>query len=125
LDGTLAHYENWEGPHIIGKPIRKMVLNVKRWIKSGKTVKIITARVGNQPPKYVSFITEKIQDWLEAQGLPRLQVTSTKDLGMVEMWDDRCIQVVPNSGLSLEDWLKHKHYNELKELKYNSSYGES
>ena len=106
LDGTLAHYDKWEGPHKIGKPIKKMAAKVNSWHKQGKIVKIITARVGNQPKRYVDYVTGKIHEWLELNGMPRLEVTATKDLGMVEMYDDRCVQIVPNTGMPLEQFLK-------------------
>ena len=25
-----------------------------------------------------------------------------KDLGMIELWDDRCVQVIPNTGVALQ-----------------------
>ena len=32
LDGTLAHYEGWQGETHIGAPISAMVERVKRWL---------------------------------------------------------------------------------------------
>lgn len=96
LDGTLAHYDQWRGEEHIGAPIPVMVRRIKQWLAEGKVVKIFTARAGNGAAQ----ITH-VQDWLEAAGLPRLEVTATKDFGMIELWDDRCVQVVPNTGMSL------------------------
>jgi len=46
LDGTLAvHMGVWDGS--IGPPIYPMVDRVRRWIKEGREVRIITARVEN------------------------------------------------------------------------------
>jgi hypothetical protein len=45
LDGTLAEYHEWVGPENIGTPIPKMVERVKKWLREGKIVKIMTARV--------------------------------------------------------------------------------
>ena len=45
LDGTLAHYEGWNGVNHIGAPLAPMVERVKKWLAAGKTVKIFTARM--------------------------------------------------------------------------------
>ena len=39
-----------------------------------------------------------IKQWLTKHGLPNLEVTNCKDMDMIELWDDRCVQVVPNTG---------------------------
>ncbi len=93
LDGTLAEYDGWKGEEHIGNPVLSMVDRIKQWIKDDVGVKIFTARYHNGPKQI-----ERIQDWLEEQGLPRLQVTATKDFCMYELWDDRAIQVIPNTG---------------------------
>lgn len=94
LDGTLAEYNDWIDISHIGKPIPPMIERVKGWIAEGKTVKIFTARVtqGTEAIKY-------IHEWLETHGLPKLEVTNIKDFDMIELWDDRCVSVVKNSGL--------------------------
>ena len=92
LDGTLAEYHGWKGSHHIGKPIPTMMERVKGWIKEGKKVKIFTARANN--PSFVSLV----KDWLEENGLPRLDVTNKKDPSMEEIWDDRAVHVEKNTG---------------------------
>ena len=92
LDGTLAHYEGWVSADHIGKPIPKMMERVKRWLLEGKRVKIFTARCA-MPEQVIP-----ISGWLRENGLPDLEVTNVKDQWMVELWDDRCIQVVRNTG---------------------------
>lgn len=92
LDGTLANYGGWVGPEHIGEPIPSMLARVKYWISQGITVKIFTARacIPEQIPP--------IKEWLKRHGLGDLDVTNVKDFGMVELWDDRAIQVIPNTG---------------------------
>lgn len=92
LDGTLAHYDGWRGPDHIGDPIPTMMDRVKYWLKFGKEVRIFTARacVQDQVPH--------VEAWLEKHGIGGLKVTNTKDFSMIELWDDRCVQVVPNTG---------------------------
>lgn len=105
LDATLAEYDVWRGIEHIGKPIPAMVDRIKQWISQGHTVKIFTARVcrGRGPNDSV-LAKLYIQQWLvEEAGLPALDVTNEKDFFMIQLWDDRCTQVVPNTGLTLPE----------------------
>ena len=95
LDGTLAHYEGWKGGEI-GAPVPAMLERVKRWLAQGREVRIFTARVTEGP--YRETVVREIHQWLRQHGLPELAVTNIKDYGMVELWDDRCVQVEPNTG---------------------------
>ena len=92
LDGTLAHYEGWKGPENIGKPVPLMLTRVREWLAKGIKVKIFTARaaIPEQIPPVLA--------WLELYELGGLEVTCTKDRFMRELWDDRAVQVVPNTG---------------------------
>lgn len=113
LDGTLAHYDTWKAWDDIGEPILLMLDRVKRWVADGKDVRIFTARgawlFDICKHTGVTFtremVSSNIQDWLERQGLPRLKVTNRKDYRMVELWDDRAIQVIPNTGRTIADEL--------------------
>lgn len=95
LDGTLAEYDGWKGPDHIGAPVPLMVERVKKWLSDGIPVKIFTARVWGEDRDGVATI---IQDWCEKHIGQRLEVTCTKDYGMLSLWDDRAIQVIPNTG---------------------------
>lgn len=109
LDGTLAEYNGWVGPHHIGNPIGRMVDRVVQWIKEGREVRVVTARVS--PIKADSQeCRETIRAWLRVNVYPKcpvwfnepqqmeLVITHEKDHCMVELWDDRCVQVIPNTG---------------------------
>lgn len=100
LDGTLAHYEGWVNECHIGTPIPIMVDRVKTWLAEGREVKIFTARVwddnGNRD---VSPIRERIQAWCLMHIGRELEVTCQKDYGMIELWDDRAVRVVANTGI--------------------------
>jgi hypothetical protein len=90
LDGTLAYYN---GDHeTIGPPIPAMLARVKAWLAEGREVRIFTARAIDPRAK------RDIQDWcLEYIGAP-LAVTNKKDPAMIELWDDRAVQVEKNTG---------------------------
>lgn len=92
LDGTLAHYDGWKGMEHIGEPIAPIFEKVKAAVESGIEIRIFTARAFD--PVQVPFV----HDWLVKHGLPRLAVTNFKDFDMIELWDDRCRQVIPNTG---------------------------
>lgn len=95
LDGTLAHYDGWKGVEHIGAPVPLMLARVKGWLAEGKRVKVFTARVAGSD-QYQALA--HIHAWLKEHVGEILEVTCRKDFGMVELWDDRCVQVVPNEG---------------------------
>jgi hypothetical protein len=105
LDGTLAHdlgkKRESKGLDEIGSPIKPMVNRLRKWVAEGKTVKIFTARASS--PRQVVMIKK----WLASHGLPDLEVTNVKDLRMIELWDDRCVQVVTNLGEPVENEASH------------------
>jgi hypothetical protein len=112
LDGTLAEYHGMENTFNIGKPIPSMVSLVNYWLKTGFTVKIFTARVdGGEVARIkglpadicdryndVEAIKKMIQDWCEFNIGVRLEVTNKKDFDVVQIWDDRAVGVVSNTG---------------------------
>jgi len=114
LDGTLAEYHGWENTFQIGKPVPAMADRVRHWLKEGRDVRIFTARVDGgyiaaqlnpelensiiEVYRQVDLIVKLIQDWTEKHFGKRLPVTCRKDYGMIELWDDRCVQVETNTG---------------------------
>lgn len=109
LDGTLAYYDHFVDDYHIGKPIPKMVEKVKTWLNEGKNVKIFTARVSNVfPDRDIESITKFIQDWVEIHIGKRLEVTCIKDSLAVEIYDDRAITIVKNTGMTLEEYNKNQ-----------------
>lgn len=95
LDGTLAEYHGWDDE--IGKPVPRMMERIYKWLHMpGLQVKIFTARA-DRPTEIV-----KVKEWLIANGLPNLEVTNRKDMFMIELWDDRCVQVIPNTGIAVK-----------------------
>jgi len=97
LDGTLAKFDEWEGPTKIGSPILKMAKRVKEWLNNGYEVRIITARVSTSNPQK-DGAKEAIERWCLENIGTILPVSSEKDYGMIELWDDRCVRVEKNTG---------------------------
>jgi hypothetical protein len=110
LDGTLAHYDGWQGIGHIGAPIAPMVERVKRWLAAGENVKIFTARVdggevaigmGDQngvAHRDIPLVRAYIEAWCVEHIGVVLPVTNVKDYGMIELYDDRAVQVIANTG---------------------------
>lgn len=116
LDGTLAHTVDWTKGCGVGDPIPEMVERVNEWLKDGKEVRIFTARVAvtgeysDISNRYAdeSFKQEQIKminEWCLKVFDCVLPITCQKDHRMIELWDDRVVQVVRDTGQTLEDWL--------------------
>ena len=101
LDGTLARYDGWKGPQHIGEPIPAMLNRVKRWLSEGKDVRIFTARVCSNNPFKLTAI-KAIEEWCKQHIGVILLITAEKDSNMIELWDDRCIQVIPNTSARVD-----------------------
>lgn len=95
LDGTLAKYDGRVDE--IGEPIAPMVERVKRWLKEGREVRIMTARVAM--PHQRGHQEELIEAWCRKVFDRTLPITHCKDYGMIALWDDRAIQVRTNTGI--------------------------
>ena len=95
LDGTLATYDEWRGADHVGDPIKPMVDRVKRWVADGRNVRIFTARVSVDPG---GVALAAIGIWCQKHLGRVLPVTCVKDYQMLELWDDRAVQVEMNTG---------------------------
>lgn len=98
LDGTLAYYTQHRGTHVIGPPVGKMLRRVRKWLAEGKEVRIVTARVAPSPLRDAGEARAAIERWLDEWLGERIPIQHFKDMHMVELWDDRAVQVIPNTG---------------------------
>ncbi|RWP84741.1 MAG: hypothetical protein EOR11_19975 [Mesorhizobium sp.] len=99
LDGTLAEYTKWQGIRHFGQPIIPMVLRIKMWLDEGIEVRIFTARVAGLEGDELHAFTVALHKWLAIEAmLPPLQATNVKDFNMLELYDDRAVQVELNTG---------------------------
>lgn len=116
LDGTLAVDEDrpWEEmEHRIGLPVPAMLERVKRWLEEGREVRIMTARVApvvgeaqevDALETYDSIQQHRlIEKWCIEHVGHTLPITACKDWMMAELWDDRAVQVVKNTGERVGD----------------------
>lgn len=121
FDGTLAHYGTWVDAAHCGHPIQPMVDRVQAWLKEGRQVRVFTARVfpitevitgypalnfvpaehrNSLPYRYRDAVeaAHAIQAWCRQYIGVMLPITCVKDYAMIELYDDRCVQVRPNTG---------------------------
>lgn len=121
LDGTLAKYDGWKGIDNIGEPVKPMVELIKRMHDEGKVVKIMTARIaphkledGTVGESYITvpdgekgatrnYAHQFINDWCHFNLGFLPEIVYQKDHLMLELYDDRVKQVVPNEGWLVED----------------------
>ena len=98
LDGTLAHYDGWVSHIDIGEPILPMVNRVQEWLVDGHNVKIFTARISSPSALENTEAIVAIRNWCRDHIGVALEVTNVKDFDMAELWDDRAVQVIANTG---------------------------
>lgn len=118
FDGTLAEYTTWVSGSHVGQPVEAMVERVKRWLAEGEEVRIFTARIhpldrcvkpDEKRVLHGTYVENNREDtcWEAIEAIRRfcarhigevLPITNVKDYGMVELYDDRCVQVRPNTG---------------------------
>lgn len=93
FDGTLSKNCHWDGVSLsMGQPVPKMVARVKRWLREGKDVRIFTARAEDFRGR------RAIEEFCRLHFERTLPITNKKDYDMVEYWDDRAVQLIPDTG---------------------------
>jgi hypothetical protein len=112
LDGTLAQYDGWRGEAHIGDPVGPMVDRVRAWLAAGHDVRIFTARVARShgtndagdvdDDAFAARQIARIEAWCNRHLGVVLPITATKDLAMICLYDDRCVQVETNTGQLIE-----------------------
>jgi hypothetical protein len=105
FDGTLAYSGTvvWDGP--LGDPIMNAVELARKFIDLGIEVRIFTARVSPfnkdgspQTRAGLNEIKNRIGDWTEKYIGKRLDSTNQKDHNTLFIIDDKCIQIIRDTG---------------------------
>ena len=112
FDKTLATEVEF-GPDSVGNPIEPMVNRVKQWLADGEDVRIFTGRVGPHPayykdgrpfdPDFARKSRAAIEAWCLRVFGRVLPITNKKDLAMKALYDDKAVQVEPNTGRLIGD----------------------
>lgn len=101
LDATLAEYlKEHSGNTPIGQVVAPMYQKILWYLLQGIKCKLFTARAG--------FLSEvpKIEAWLQENdkqypGLAELEITNVKSHKMLVLYDDRAVQIMPNTGMMI------------------------
>ena len=105
LDGTISVYTPGDyNAFVVGPPIPRTINILKRHLAEGKTCKIFTARVNpkTETPERLEKVKSVIQAFLRENVGQELELTCEKDYHMYRLYDDRAVQVYPNTGETLE-----------------------
>ena len=112
LDGTLVEYTTFKGPDHLGEPLLPMVEKIKQWLKDGIEVRIFTARVSEQPSNphdlgnNIAKCRVAIHEFCLKHFGKELPITCCKDYACIAIYDDRAIQMIPNTGVSIQEYLQ-------------------
>jgi hypothetical protein len=109
FDGTLAVSGTKVFDGHLGPPILLMVARVKAWLAQGIEVRIFTARVSPrnkegfpQDVEALALVRNRIGDWCEEHIGQRLECTCEKDHNIIQLWDDKAVQVIRDTGRVVE-----------------------
>jgi hypothetical protein len=101
FDGTLAV---WRGNYdVLGPPILPMIRRVQEWLRKGYEVKIFTARVSHKDEVKNEVVRDVLRGWCESHIGKQLEVTNVKDFNCIEIWDDKAVTVIKDTGMSWRD----------------------
>jgi hypothetical protein len=100
LDKTLARYDKWDGPAAIGEPLGvdepdSAFNHLKQALADGKNVRILTARVADDPK---GEARAAIEAWSRKHFGQAVPITDRKDHDMEKLYDDRAVPVEANTG---------------------------
>jgi len=107
FDKTLATYDGWKGHTHLGEPVPLMVEKVKQHLADGDEVWIFTARLSplDHTSQEIREIELALFDWCSKHIGQVLPVTSVKRPKFTTFYDDRAVQVMPNTGITVDSLL--------------------
>lgn len=105
FDGTLSV---WQSNDTVGPPVLVMVQRVKAWIAKGYEVRIFTIRVSFKDEKKNECNTKMIEEFCLKYIGKVLAVTCRKDYNCIQIWDDKAIRVIKNTGYSEDEYRRLK-----------------
>jgi len=123
LDGVLVE---WDAKYLpgLGPSIPAGIALVKRLLDKGQEVRIFTARIqasedepawrdeakrlinSSDANDWINDQVDRIDEFCREHFGGALPITASKDWRMITCYDDRCVQMVPNTGRS---WIEYIH----------------
>jgi hypothetical protein len=111
---------------MIGAPIMPMIRRIKHFLRTGRKVNIVTARVHWSEPDHVAQMNTVRQALNAVFGknlANRIDIRSDKDRHMIDLYDDRAKQVIPNKGILVQNELRRTVEALYKIAEYDSQEG--
>ena len=109
MDATIAFYATW-GDGSIGAPIKPMIRRMKHYIRTGRKVAIVTARVHPSKGLEATEHLHKVRDFLDVQFgkdvSDSIDIRCDKDMHLIALFDDRAESVIPNKGILVREELR-------------------
>lgn len=109
VDKTIAVDHGGTRGGVIGEPIKPLIRRMKYYLRTGRKVAIVTARVHPSEPdaaeQYATVRSFLKRNFTPAEG-DAIDIRSDKDRHMIELFDDRAAQVIPNKGILVREELR-------------------
>jgi len=102
LDGTLMVWQ--DNGVTMGAPIMVMVNRVKGWLAKGQEVRVFTARISHKDEEFKNEVVKAIKQWCVENIGQELEVTNVKDFHCIQIWDDKAVRVIKNTGMSEKEY---------------------
>lgn len=104
FDGTMAGHDAIKNldyyPEKTGTPIDLMIKRVNTWLDEGIEVVVFTARVHPvHGAESIAAAEAAIKEFCVKNFGRTLEITCLKDPRFHEMWDDKAVRVIPDTGL--------------------------
>jgi hypothetical protein len=93
----------------IGEPIKGMIRRIKHFLRTGRKVCIVTARVHPSEPdreEQVLTVSRALDAVLGPEMASKIDIRCDKDRHMIDLYDDRAKQVIPNKGILVQNELR-------------------
>ncbi len=102
LEGTLSRAEG-HPEFVLGEPIQPMISRVHSWLRAGVEVRVLTELADD----FMGGI--QVRYWLDSHGLGDVGITSTLDKDMQQLWDNRAIRTLRNTGIGCATCLPQQY----------------
>jgi hypothetical protein len=94
LDGTLASFNGWKGYFEIGKPMHKIINQIRVFKKQGAHIIIHTCRTTTPDNKAFPEVIECVKKWLRKNSVPFDEIWCSTGKPFAHIYlDDRAVRV--------------------------------
>jgi hypothetical protein len=109
IDKTAFVDEEGSRGGAIGEPVQGIIRRIKYFLRTGRTVCIVTARVNPREPDWQAqsvIVHNALVAALGEEMANQISIRCDKDRHMIDLYDDRTKQVIPNRGILVQNELR-------------------